>query len=140
MHAEAEKVVVSVLIRKPLEIVWNSWMQPEDIRQWNVPFNDWHCPQAENDPEEGGRFFYRVERKDGKEGFDHTGIYDKIVPYQLIEYTLDDGRRSSIEFQHIDQNTIVRESFDPEERTPVSLQKEFCQAVLDRFREYVEAK
>jgi hypothetical protein len=56
----------------------------------------------------------------------------------LVEYTLDDGRRSAIEFLQIDQNTIVRESFEPEKLVPDEIQEEFCQSVLQRFKGYVE--
>ncbi len=132
------KIVVSVLVHKPVALVWENWINPEQIKQWNVPFDDWHCPEVENDLQPGGDFIFRMETRDGREGFDHKGRYDRIIPCQLIEYTLEDGRRSTVEFQHIDENTIVRESFDPEKETPPDLQQAFCRSVLERFKKHVE--
>lgn len=134
----AERIVVNVLVQKPLEKVWESWTEPEDIKLWNIPFPQWHCPVVINDVKDGGKFFFKMETRDGKEGFDHTGRYDKVIPYEAIEYTLNDGRKSTIEFQQIDRNTIVRESFEPEKSVPNDLQRNFCQSVLQRFKEYVE--
>ncbi|MBX3255072.1 MAG: SRPBCC domain-containing protein [Chitinophagaceae bacterium] len=135
---EKERIVVNILVQKPLETVWKTWITPQEIRQWNIPFANWHCPEVINDVREGGQFCFKMQTKDGKEGFDHTGIYDRIIPYELIAYTLDDGRKSTIEFLQIDQNTIVRESFEPEKSVPDNIQEAFCQSVLQRFKEYVE--
>lgn len=135
---EGKKIVVNILVQKPLKEVWKGWTTPEEIKLWNIPFPKWHCPVATNDLREGGMFYFKMETKDGKEGFDHTGRYDKIIPYELIEYTLDDGRKSMIEFQQIDRNTIVRESFEPEKLVPDAVQQEFCESVLQRFKKYVE--
>lgn len=135
---EGKKIVVSILVRKPLKEVWKGWTTPEEIKLWNIPFPDWHCPVATNDLREGGMFYFKMETKDGEEGFGHTGRYDRIIPYELIEYTLDDGRKSMIEFQQIDGNTVVRESFEPEKPVPDVVQQEFCESVLQRFKKYVE--
>ncbi|MFT3747522.1 MAG: SRPBCC domain-containing protein [Agriterribacter sp.] len=131
-------LVATVLVGRPLDIVWEKWITPADIKQWNIPFDNWCCPIVENKVEDGGRFFFRMETKDGREGFDHKGKYDEVIPLQYIKYTQDDGRKSVIEFQQIDQNTIVRESFEPEKLVPNEMQQEFCQSVLQRFKEYVE--
>lgn len=135
---EVGRIVVNILIQKPVGAVWKTWTTPQDIKQWNIPFADWHCPEVMNDVREGGKFCFRMQTKDGKEGFDHAGTYDNVVPYELIAYTQDDGRKSTIEFQEIDQNTIVRESFEPEKLVLVDVQRQFCQSVLQRFKEYAE--
>lgn len=133
-------VVATVLVGRTLDIVWKNWITPEDIKKWNIPFDNWCCPVVENEVKEGGRFFFRMETKDGREGFDHKGKYDEVMPLQYIKYTQDDGRKSVIEFQQIDRNTIVRESFEPEKLVPDEVQQEFCQSVLQRFKTYVEEK
>ncbi|MCH5596715.1 SRPBCC domain-containing protein [Niabella ginsengisoli] len=137
---DKERIVVSELVQKPLEMVWNSWIDPSCIREWNMPFDDWHCPQAVNNVAIGGDFNFRMEKKDGSEGFNHKGKYDNVVRFELLEYTLDDGRKSTIEFQHIDDNTIVKESFEPEENMAVEMQASFCLSVLHRFKKYTENK
>lgn len=136
----AEYLVATVLVEKPLDIVWQKWITPEDIMQWNIPFDNWCCPEVENNIETGGRFFFRMETKDGKEGFDHKGNYKEVIPMQYIRYIQDDGRTSIIEFQQIDNNTIVRESFEPEKLVPGEIQQSFCQSVLERFKTYTESK
>ncbi len=64
--------------------------------------------------------------------------YERIVPFQLISYVFSDGRKGCVEFQHIDRNTIVRESFEPDPDSSLTRQREYCQTRLDRFKEYVE--
>lgn len=132
------KIVVNVLVKKPVALVWEKWTNPEDVRQWNIPFDNWHCPHALIDLKEGGHFVFRMEEQTRKEGYDLRGQYNTIVPYQLIRYTLDDGRGAAIEFQHIDQNTIIRESFEPEKSMSAEGQQAVCQSVLERFKKYVE--
>lgn len=135
---EAEKIVVNILVQKPLNEVWRGWTIPEEIKLWNIPFPNWHCPVVINDLRDGGKFCFRMETKDGKENFDHSGRYDKIIPYERIEYTLDDGRKSITEFLQIDSNTIIRESFEPEKLVPDAVQQEFCESVLQHFKKYLE--
>lgn len=133
-----EKIVVNVFVERPVTEVWEGWVNPDIVRKWNIPFIDWHCSLAEIDFRIGGRFCFRIEHIQKKEVFLYKGQYATIVPYQLIEYTLDDKRKVSVEFQHIDQNTIVRETLDPEEGTSFKTQQIFCQSILERFKKYIE--
>lgn len=128
-----------VLVEKPLAEVWEMWITPSHITRWNIPFDNWRCPLAENDLMEHGKFLYRMESCNGEDGFDHKGQYTRIIPGRLIECMLEDGRRSCVEFQQIDQNTIVRESFEPEPGVPADMQQQFSQLVLERFKEYAES-
>jgi uncharacterized protein YndB with AHSA1/START domain len=77
---EKKNIVVNIFIRQPLDIVWKCWTTPEHIKQWNIPFPNWHCPEVVNDTREGGRFYFKMQTKDGKEGFEHAGRYDKVIP------------------------------------------------------------
>lgn len=135
---EIKSIAVAVLIQKPLEIVWEKWTNADDIKQWNIPFENWHCPEATNDVKEGGSFFFRMESKDTTEGFNYTGKYSNVIPLEYIESIQEDGRKSVIEFQQIDNNTIIRETFEPEAQTPLDMQEAFCQSVLNRFKQYTE--
>jgi hypothetical protein len=36
--------------------------------------------------------------------------------------------------------TIITETFDAESKTPIDLQKDFCQSVLNSFKKYAESK
>ena len=133
-------ITAEIIIHAPIEKVWKLWTTDADIMQWNNPSDEWHSPNVEIDLKEGGRFLFRMETKNGSVGFDHTGRYDKIIHHQLIEYTVDDGRKSIIVFTTDHHSTTVTETFEPEPQTPVEMQKEFCQSVLNNFKKYVENK
>ncbi|SFQ45176.1 SRPBCC domain-containing protein [Parafilimonas terrae] len=133
-------IAVAVLVEKPLDVVWEKWINPDAIKQWNIPFENWHCPGAINDVTDGGLFIFRMEKKDGSEGFDYKGKYNRIIPFEYIESIQHDGRKTIVEFQQIDDNTIIRESFEPEAQTPLDVQESFCQSVLNRFKQYAEQK
>ncbi|MDR2269972.1 MAG: SRPBCC domain-containing protein [Sphingobacterium sp.] len=130
-------LVSVVLVEKPIEDVWEHWIESASIRQWNIPFDDWHCPKVVNDFREGGQFDFRMERKEDREGFDYRGVYNRIIPLEYIE-TTSGGRNCIVEFQAIDNNTIIRETFEPDKTTPLALQQNFTDSVLIRFKEFVE--
>lgn len=133
-----EPITIELLVHAPVEHCWKAWNNPEEIKKWNVPFEGWHCPVAENNPTEGGKFFYRMEKADGSEGFDFKGQYDKVVPNLLLEYTTDDRRQSVIAFIARGNETSVSETFQPDSRPSMEEQEEFCSRVLQRFKKHAE--
>lgn len=140
MNPQSQKITIDITIEKPIAMVWETWANPSDIMLWNIPFDDWHCPRVDNDFKSGGRFIFRMEAKDGSEGFDHSGIYDTVIQHQLIAYTGDDGRKSEIKFISHGDTTTVSEAFEPEIMNPIDMQRDFCQAVLNNFKKYTESK
>ncbi len=133
-------ISVDTLINSPLEKVWQHWVSPESIIKWNHASDDWHCPSATNDFKIGGTFSYTMSAKDGSSTFNFTGIYTKIEPQKLIETTLTDGRKVSVDFEKVDdQNTIVTENFETEETNSIDQQRTGWQAILDNFKKYCEA-
>src|SRR5512135_1177474 len=90
---EQQIVTVQTKIDAPLEMVWRLWTTPEDIVKWNNASEDWHSPRAINDLRMGGKFNIRMEAVDGSQGFDFSGVYNKVIPMEEIDYTLDDGRK-----------------------------------------------
>ena len=50
---------VKTTIKEDIKMVWEQWTTPKDIMQWNIPFEDWHCPKAENEVKRGGSFNFR---------------------------------------------------------------------------------
>jgi uncharacterized protein YndB with AHSA1/START domain len=131
-------ITVRVTVKIPVEKCWKLWTTAGDIMQWNNPSADWHSPRVETDLKEGGRFLFRMETKDGSIGFDHSGQYDKVIVNERIEYTGTDGRRSIIVFTPDGNDTTITESFEPETKTPLDVQRDFCQGVLDNFKKYAE--
>ncbi|KFC81846.1 SRPBCC family protein [Buttiauxella agrestis] len=133
------KITVETRVKAPVEKVWQAYINPEDVKQWNTASPDWHTPTAAADFREGGAFSFRMEAKDGSMGFDFSGVYTRIVPLQLIEYTFGD-REAKVEFTQTADGVEVRLDFDPDQQYPVEHQKNGWQAILDNFARYVEAK
>ena len=133
------KITVETTVRAPLADVWSAWNDPADIRQWNSAQDDWHTTSSSVDLREGGRFQARMEAKDGSEGFDFEGTYTRVVPKQLIEYRMSDGREVRVEFADRAGVVAVKETFDAESENPPELQRSGWQAILDNFRRHVEA-
>ena len=138
-----EKIVVESLVKAPLEVVWDSYNNPQDIEQWNTASADWHTVNSKNDLRVGGQFSNCMEAKDGSMGFDFSGTYTEIVPDQKIAYSFGDRNAEILFKQQHDQQgraILVQISFDPEDIYPVEQQRAGWQAILDNFAKYVETK
>lgn len=133
------KITVAATVKAPMASVWKAYTTPEDIVQWNAASDDWHTTRSTVDLRPGGAFCSRMEAKDGSFGFDFEGTYTKVVPHSLIEYSFGD-RTAVVEFLEGAGNVLVRVSFDSEETHSIEQQREGWQAILNRFKEHVEAK
>lgn len=133
-----EQVTVKSNIKASTKKVWELWSGPEHIVQWNTASEDWHTPRAENDLRVGGKFLSRMEAKDGSFGFDFGGTYDEVVPHKYIAYTLDDGRKVTVDFKEKPGETEVVTLFEAENQNSLEMQRDGWQAILDSFKKYVE--
>lgn len=131
-------ITVSTTVNADANKVWELWTKPEHVTKWNSASDDWECSDARNDLRIGGTFSARMQDKNTKEGFDFTGTYTNIVPYELIEYTMEDGRKVRVEFEVAEKGTRVTETFDPESENPIEMQRQGWQAILDNFKRYAE--
>jgi uncharacterized protein YndB with AHSA1/START domain len=134
------KITVESIVQAELEKVWNAWNTPADIVQWNAASEDWHTTRSEVDLRAGGRFSARMEAKDGSFGFDFEGTYTRVVPHELVEYRMSDGREARVEFAERSDGVLVRETFDAEDENPAEMQRQGWQAILDNFRRHVEGR
>ena len=130
------QITVSVTVPAPIERVWSAYVSPEAIVKWNAASDDWHTTKSTVDLRVGGQFSSRMEAKDGSFGFDFEGIYTKIVPHELIEYSFGD-REAQVVFSETVQGVTVTVSFDAENENEIELQREGWQAILDNFRQHV---
>jgi uncharacterized protein YndB with AHSA1/START domain len=137
---DMESITVEILVNAALEKVWKAWTTPQDVMIWNTPSRDWHSPVVEIDLREQGKFFFRMGAKDGSEGFDHAGVYDKIIINRRIEYTTKEGRKSSIVFTPNGNSTKVSETFEPEKAISFDVQRDFVGAILENFKRHVEER
>ena len=134
-----QEITIQTRVLAPVEFVWNCWIGPEHIMKWNTASEDWHTTSSQNDLRVGGHFSSRMEAKDGSMGFDFGGIYDEVNEYKRIAYTLGDGRKVSVTFDLVGQETVVTEVFEAEAMNPAEMQKAGWQSILDHFKSYVEA-
>jgi uncharacterized protein YndB with AHSA1/START domain len=133
------KITVETTIHASISKVWSAYTTPEDIIQWNAASDDWHTTRASVDLRVGGTFCSRMEAKDGSIGFDFEGSYTTVVPNSLIEYAFGE-RHARIEFIENADSVSVSITFDAEQTHTIEQQREGWQAILNRFRDHVEAK
>lgn len=132
------KITVEITVNVPVEKAWKYWTEPEHIKIWNNASEDWHTPVSENDLRVGGKFFSRMEAKDGSYGFDFSGTYDEEKLYEVISYVIGDGRKVKITFIGNGEETRIIETFDPEKTNSIDMQQQGWQTILDNFKKYIE--
>lgn len=133
------QITVEVTVAGPIEKVWDAYVTPEDIVQWNAASDDWHTTASTVDLRPGGKFSSRMEAKDGSFGFDFEGEYTNIVTHELIEYGFGD-RTAEIRFAQGDSGVKVTVEFAAEEENSPEDQKGGWQAILNNFKRHVEGK
>lgn len=135
---DTEKIKIEANIKANRKKVWEYWTKAEHIEKWNFASDDWHCPKAVNDLKPGGKYFARMEAKDGSMGFDFIAIYDEVSDLSKIKYTIDDGRGVITKFEEVNDSTRVTTIFEAEKTNTVEMQRMGWQAILDNFKKYVE--
>jgi uncharacterized protein YndB with AHSA1/START domain len=133
------KITVETTVDAPIETVWNLWTEPFHILHWNYASDDWLTPYAENDLRVGGQFNYRMESRDGINGFNFEGEYNSLELYKHIEYTIADGRRVRVNFDLKGTGTRIAEIFETELSNPVETQQDGWQSILNNFKKYSES-
>ena len=131
-------ITVETLVLADIDTAWVFWTEPKHIINWNFASADWECPLAEHDLKVGGTLKYHMAAKDGSVAFDFEGTFSKVEQPQLLEYTIKDGRRVSIQFIPERTATKIIETFQIEESYPIEMQKDGWQAILNSFKRYVE--
>jgi uncharacterized protein YndB with AHSA1/START domain len=83
-----EDLVVTRIIDAPLELVWKAWTEPEHVMRWWGPKN-YTSPSCKIDLREGGKYIFcmRAPKEQGGQDSYTTGVYKKIVPMKLLEFT-----------------------------------------------------
>ena len=135
----ATQIKITASIIAPIEKVWDKWTNPEYITKWNFAVDEWQCPRAENDLKVGGKYFARMEAKDGSFGFDFEAIYNVVKQNQELTYTMTDGRKATTIFESNGSETIVITTFDAESENPVEMQQQGWQAILNNFKKYADS-
>ncbi len=134
------KISIETDVKAPLKRVWDAWVTPADITNWNFAIDDWCCPKAAIDLEAGGKFNYRMEAKDGSIGFDFEGQFTAITPYKVIQFKLGGDREVIVEFIESKDGVKVVEVFDAEDENSAEQQRQGWLAILNNFKKYAEGK
>ena len=66
--------------------VWRALTQPESLKQWMGPSDDFKTPVAEADLRVGGRYRIVMHAPDG-EVHEVSGVYREVVPNRKLVYT-----------------------------------------------------
>ena len=130
-------ILVTATIKANAKKVWDYYTNPEHIVKWNFAAPSWHCPKATNDMKVGGKYFARMEAKDGSFGFDFKAIYEEIKTGESFSYSFGD-RKATVEFKNLENQTEITIVFDPENENPIEMQKGGWQAILNSFKNYTE--
>lgn len=132
-----EKITIQTTVSADKQKAWDYYTLPEHITEWNFADPSWHCPIASNDLQIGGRYFARIEAKNGSIGFDFDATYTEINVGENFTYKFGD-RFARVEFIEHNGQTHVSVTFDPESENLVELQRDGWQAILDNYKHHTE--
>ncbi len=131
-------ITIHALVKAPLSKVWEYWTNSEHVMRWNAASDDWHTPSATSDLREGGEFHYLMAAKDGSAQFDFGGVYTTVISEKEISYKMTDDRVVRVVFVEQPDGLLVTEIFDLETQNSEEMQRAGWQAILDRFKAYME--
>jgi uncharacterized protein YndB with AHSA1/START domain len=88
VNVKKEDLVVTRILDAPIELVWKAWTDPEYVKRWWGP-RDYTSPECRSDFREGGSYVFcmRAPAEQGGQDSYTAGVYKKIVPMQLLEFT-----------------------------------------------------
>jgi len=132
-------IIVSALVKMPIDKVWEYWIKPEHIMRWAFASDEWEALAAENDVRVGGKFRTVMAAKDKSARFDFAGTYTAVKEKKLIEFDMDDGRHAKVQFLPLPDSVQITTTFEPEDVNPPEMQQSGWQAILNSFKKYVEA-
>ncbi len=133
------KLKAAILVKKPIETVWECWTQASHIKEWYHAADTWYVPKAEVDFKIGGKFKIRMAALDKTGAFDFAGKYTDIVDHQQINFTIDDNRKVVVQFESVDGGVLIKEQFDPTSQQSPEAQEMGWQLILQSFKKYVES-
>lgn len=134
------EIAIETMIHAPVRDVWEYWTNPDHIMKWSRASEEWFTSSVENEVRPGGRFYSRMESRDGTMGYNFSGRYDEVVPGDHLFYTLDDGRKVQVYFFPEGDHTRVRQTFETENGNPFEMQQKGWQAILDHFKAHAESE
>ena len=135
-----ERITVTTTVQAPIEKVWDNYVQPEHIMNWNYATDEWHCPKASCDLKPGGAFSFRMASKNGEHEFDLKGTYIDIKPKDFISYALEDNRQVQVKFDVTPKGISIEQTFEAEGTNSDEQQRAGWHAILGNFKKYAESE
>jgi len=137
---EVKSIVAVTLIERPVNVVWEYFINPSDIQKWLINAQGYCCIDAVNDVRENGVYHFQMQHPQTQALFEIKGTYVQIIPQQILVATTEQGKKITTEFQQIDENTIVRETSALQDGASHSVLKEEREYILNSFKKYVESQ
>jgi len=83
-----QNLVIKRILDAPLEQVWKAWTDPNQVMRWWGP-QYYTSPSCKIDLREGGKYIFcmRAPQEQGGQDSYSAGVYTKIIPMQLLEFT-----------------------------------------------------
>ena len=87
-QAPQEDLVIKRIIDAPLALVWKAWTEPEHVVRWWGP-KYYTSPSARIDLRVGGKYIFCMcaPREQGGQDSYTAGVYLRIIPLELLEFT-----------------------------------------------------
>ena len=103
----------------PRERVFQAWTDPEALKQWFGPHDDFDIPTAEVDPRVGGKYRFVLVSPDGNKNI-AGGTYKEVQPNEKLVFTFtwEEGGMD------IGETLVTVEFRDKGDQTEVSLTHE----------------
>jgi uncharacterized protein YndB with AHSA1/START domain len=88
VNVQKKDLVVTRFIDFPIELVWQAWTDPEQIKRWWGP-KYYSSPTCKIDLRVGGKFFFcmRAPQAQGGQDMYSAGVYEEIMPLKRLEFT-----------------------------------------------------
>ena len=89
LNLENRDLVITRVFDAPVELVWKAWTDPEYVMRWWGP-TGFTSPTCKIDFREGGKLVFHMRAPkefQGPQDFYTSGVYKKIVPLKLIEFS-----------------------------------------------------
>jgi uncharacterized protein YndB with AHSA1/START domain len=84
--AENLRLEIKRLIKAPRELVFEAWTDPEQLKKWFGPDDDFVVPLVKVDLRVGGKYRIQMKRPDG-EFHTAVGTYLEIEPPERLAFT-----------------------------------------------------
>jgi len=138
-----KEIVISRLIEARPQVVFDAWIEPEQLVQWFYATEGWSTPFAEIDARAGGKFRIGFKSPGGKESFNFEGVYTEVLPPGdeepgRIMFTIADGRPVTVTFEEQESDTLLTLTLALETVNSEEVQRNGWSGMLTHLTQHLE--